>query len=250
MKKTPLIMAFLSLQIFIFAQTASTVTASGARQEGVISFEEKVNMHKMIKDDAMKAYVPEFRTSKMELYFKGDECLYKPVEDDDEAEQGGGGGGPRMMIRRPQAEIYRNFATEVRVEQREAMGKKYLIEDSIKIRAWKMTGETRKILNYDCMKATFNDTARKQNMVVWFTDGIALSAGPGSMGSLPGMILAADMNDGEMVWTATKVEFKKVKPEDVKVPSKGEKIKEEDFRKKMDEFRQKNGGGNIRIMRN
>ena len=242
MKKIPLIMAFLSLQILLFAQTASNT-------EGVISFEEKINMHKMIKDDAMKAYVPEFRSNKMELFFKGDECLYKPVEDDDEPEQGGGG-GPRMMMRRPQAEIYRNFATEVRVEQREAMGKKYLIEDSIKIRAWKMTGETRKILNYDCMKATFNDTARKQNMVVWFTDGIALSAGPGSMGSLPGMILAADMNDGEMMWTATKVEFKKVKPEDVKVPSKGEKIKEEDFRKKMDEFRQKNGGGNIRIMRN
>ena len=242
MKKIPLIMAFLSLQILLFAQTASNT-------EGVVSFEEKINMHKMIKDDAMKAYVPKFRSNKMELFFKGDECLYKPVEDADEPEQGGGG-GPRMMMRRPQAEIYRNFATEVRVEQREAMGKKYLIEDSIKIRAWKMTGETRKILNYDCMKATFNDTARKQNMVVWFTDGIALSAGPGSMGSLPGMILAADMNDGEMMWTATKVEFKKVKPEDVKVPSKGEKIKEEDFRKKMDEFRQKNGGGNIRIMRN
>ena len=194
-------MAFLSLQIFVFAQKASNT-------EGVISFEEKVNMHKMIKDDAMKAYVPEFRTSKMELYFKGDECLYKPVEEDDEPEQGGGGGS-RMMMRRPQAEIYRNFATEARVEQREAMGKKYLIEDSIKIRAWKMTGETRKILNYDCMKATFNDTARKQNMIVWFTDGIALSAGPGSLGSLPGMILAADINDGEMMWTATKVEFKK-----------------------------------------
>lgn len=242
-------MAFLSFQIFASAQKAQNVTASAARQEGVISFEEKINMHKMIKDDAMKAYVPEFRSSKMELYFKGDECLYKPVEEEDEPEQGGGG-GPRMMMRRPQAEIYRNFATEVRVEQREAMGKKYLIEDSIKMRAWKMTGETRKILNYDCMKATFNDTARKQNMVVWFTDGIELPAGPGSTGSLPGMILAADMNDGEMAWTATKVEFKKIKPEDVKAPSKGEKIKEEDFRKKMDEFRQKNGGGNIRIMRN
>ena len=201
-------MAFLSLQMFAFAQKTSTVTASGARQEGVISFEEKANMHKMIKDDAMKTYVPEFRSSKMELFFKGDECFYKPVEEEEEDEpEQGGGGGPRIRMRRPQAEIYRNFATEVRVEQREAMGKKYLIEDSIKIKAWKMTGETRKILNYDCMKATFNDTARKQNLVVWFTDGIELPGGPGSMGSLPGMILAADMNDGEMAWTATKVEF-------------------------------------------
>lgn len=241
MKKNALILAFLSVQMFVFAQTASNT-------EGVITFEEKINVHKMLPDPAMKAYVPEFRSGKMELYFKGDECLYKPMEEDDEQEQGGG--GMRMSMRRPQSEIYRNFAKEIRVEQREAMGKKYLIEDSLKVRPWKMTGETRKILNYECMKATFNDTARKQNTVVWFTDAISLPAGPGSLGSLPGMILAADVNDGEMTWIALKVDFKKVKSEEVKAPTKGEKIKEEDFRKIMEEMRKKYGGNNTRIMRN
>ena len=43
-------MAFLSLQVLLFAQKASNT-------EGVISFEEKVNMHKMIKDDAMKSHI-------------------------------------------------------------------------------------------------------------------------------------------------------------------------------------------------
>lgn len=69
MKKIQLITAFLSLQVLGFAQTASN-TPKGIK-EGAISFEEKVNMHKMIKDDAMKAYVPEFRTNKMELFLKG-----------------------------------------------------------------------------------------------------------------------------------------------------------------------------------
>ncbi|KAI9549246.1 hypothetical protein GHT06_006823 [Daphnia sinensis] len=185
----------------------------------------------------------------MELYFKGDECLYKPVEEDDE-EASTGGGGTRMIMRRPQSEIYRNFATEKRVEQREFMGKKYLIVDTLKILPWKLTTETKKILNYNCVKATYNDTLRKQNIVAWFTDAIALTAGPSRFSSLPGMILSVDVNDGELIWLATKVEFKKIKDEDVKAPSKGELIKEEDFRKKMEEMRQRNGGGPTRIIRN
>lgn len=229
--------------------TASNWALMAQNTEGVVAFEDKVNMHRIIKDDAVKAMVPEFRSSKMELYFKGDECLYKPVEDDDEEQPMGGGGG-RMMMRRPQSEIYRNFATEQRVEQREAMGKKYLIIDTLKILPWKLTTETKKILNYDCVKATFNDTLRKQNIVAWFTDALAITAGPDRYGSLPGLILAVDINEGERVLTATKIEFKKVKEEDIKAPTKGELIKEEDFRKKMEEMRQRNGGGPVRIMRN
>lgn len=228
---------------------ASSWAIFAQNTEGVVSFEEKFNLHRMMRDDAAKAMVPEFRSSKMELYFKGDECLYKAVEEDDD-EPSMGGGGTRIMMRRPQSEIYRNFATEKRVEQREAMGKKYLIVDSLKILPWKLTTETKKILNYDCVKATYNDTLRKQNIVAWFTDAIALTAGPSRFSSLPGMILSVDVNDGEMIWLATKIEFKKIKDEDIKAPSKGELIKEEDFRKKMEEMRQRNGGGPVRIMRN
>ena len=239
MKKIILFLAFSSVACWL----------SAPKNEGVIVFEEKINMHKMIKDDAMKAMVPEFRSSTMELYFRGDECLYKAAEEDEDSETNSG--GVRMVMRRPQSEIYRNFATEKRVEQREAMGKKYLIVDTLKIVAWKLTGDEKKILDYNCIKATYNDTARKQNITAWFTDAIELAAGPNRFSSLPGMILAVDVNDGEMMWTAKKVEFKKIKDEDIKAPTKGELIKEEDFRKKMDEMRQRNGGGpNIRIMRN
>ena len=240
MKKNILFLALVSLQSVVFAQTASTT-------EGVIYFEEKRNLHKMIKDEAAKAMVPEFRSNKMDLYFRGDECLYKPSEEEeDEAAAGGGGGGFRMRF--PQGEVHRNFATERRVEQREMMGKKYLIIDTMKTVAWKLTGETKKILNYDCMKATYNDTARKQNIVAWFTDAIPLTAGPSNYGSLPGMILAVDINDSEMVWLATKIDFKKIKDVDIKAPTKGEQITGEEFRKKMREMRPPGGGPNGRMI--
>ena len=221
---------------------------SAQNTEGVILFEEKVNLHRRITDPQMQAMVPEFRSSKMELYFKGDECLYKPVEED-ESEQEMGGGGVRMRFGRPNAEIYRNFATEKRVEQRDAMGKKYLIEDTLKVIAWKLGTETKKILNYDCAKATYEDTTRKQKIVAWFTESLTLTAGPANFGSLPGMILGLDINNGETQYTALKIDFKTVKPDDIKAPAKGEKITEPAFRKKMEEMMQRNGG-NIRIQRN
>jgi GLPGLI family protein len=248
MKKYLVFALFLTNFLAVSAQTASTT-------EGVIIFEEKINLHRRITDEQMKAMVPEFRSSKMELYFKGDECLYKaPEEDDDEQEMrgGGGGGGMRMRFGRPSSEIYRNFATEKRVEQRDAMGKKYLVEDTLRVIAWKLGTDTKKILNYDCVKATFEDTARKQKITAWFTESLALTAGPANFGSLPGMILGVDVNNGEMQFTALKIDFKTVKAEDIKAPSKGEKITDAAYRKKMEEMFQRNGGGNgtFRIQRN
>jgi GLPGLI family protein len=240
MKKYALIAVILCVNLFVFAQNT----------EGVITYSEKINMHRRLPNPEMKAYVPEFRTSKMELYFKGDECVYKAPEDEDDEDMTAGGGGMQMRFRRPSSEIYRNFATDARIEQRDVMGKKYLISDTMKIRAWKLTTDTKKILNYDCIKATLDDTARKQKIVVWFTDAIALTAGPNTIGSLPGMVLGVDINEGETVITATNIAFKPVKADDIKAPSKGEKITEPEYRKKMEEMMQRNGGSGMRIIRN
>jgi GLPGLI family protein len=242
MKKYLVFTLFLNTFLAVSAQTASTT-------EGVILFEEKMNMHRRFTDPQMKAMMPEFRSSKMELYFKGDECLYKAPEDNDD-EQETGGGGMRMRFGRGSSEIYRNFATEKRIEQRDAMGKKYLIEDTLKVVAWKLGTDTKKILKYDCVKATYEDTARKQKITAWFTESLPLTAGPSSFSSLPGMILGLDINDGEMLYTALSIDLKAVKAEDIKAPSKGEKITSADYRKKMEEMMQRNGGGNFRIQRN
>ena len=216
--------------------------------EGMITFEEKMNLHRRIQNEEMKARVPEFRTSNMEFYFRGDESIYKPVEEEDEPEAGGG--NVRMVFRRPNVEIYRNLATGKRIELREMMDKKYLIEADIKQPAWKLGTETKKVAGYDCTMATLNDTARKQEIVAWFTMDLPIAAGPQNYGSLPGMILEVDVNKGEIVTTAKKIELKKIKDSAIKAPTKGDKITEEEYRAKMEEMRKRNGGGpNMRIMR-
>ncbi|MBL7816490.1 MAG: GLPGLI family protein [Saprospiraceae bacterium] len=241
MKKILFLSTFLLTCFCVFAQTAS-------KTEGVISFEEKINMHRRIQNEEMKARIPEFRSSNMELTFKGDECMYKAVEEDDEETNNG---NVRMVFRRPAVEIYRNFATNKKVEYREMMDKKYLIEGEMAQPAWKLGTETKKIVGYDCTQATLNDTARKQEIVAWFTMDLPLAAGPQSLGSLPGMILELDINKGETVITAKKIDFKSVKDNAVKAPTKGEKITEEEFKQKREEFMKRNGGGgpNFRINR-
>ena len=98
--------------------------------------------------------------------------------------------------------------------------------------------------------ATLNDTARKQEIVAWFTMDLPIAAGPQNYGSLPGMILEVDVNKGEIVTTAKKIELKKIKDSAIKAPTKGDKITEEEFRTKMEEMRKRNGiGPNMRIMR-
>ena len=240
MQKTVFFYILSLINLTLFAQKAQNT-------EGVVTFEEKINLHRRLEDNAMKAMIPEFRTSQMQLFFKGEECLYKAVEDDDDEETGG---NTKVVMKRPQSEIYRNFATNKRIEQRDFMGKKYLIEDGIKVRAWKITGESKKILGYNCLKAAFNDTtARKQNIIVWFTDAIPLAAGPATFGTLPGLILEVNINDSETVMLAQKVELKALKTNDFKAPTKGEKISDEDFSKKMEEFIKQNGGRKTRIIR-
>jgi GLPGLI family protein len=232
MKKMFFLCLFATASTMIFAQTT----------EGIITFEEKINLHRRLTDESMKAMVPEFRTSNMMFYFKGEECMYKPDENEEDEETNASGGGMSMRFRRPQGETYRNLATNKQVSTSEWAGKKYLIEDTLRQRAWKIGTETKKVAGYECMKATFKDTAQKIDVTAWFTMDLALSAGPQTYGSLPGLILEVDSNNGEIVTTAKKIEFKKIKDKDIAAPTKGEKITQAELRKKREEWMKANGG--------
>ncbi len=227
--------------------------ASAQKNEGVILFEEKVNVHRMLPPDAadMKAMIPEFRVHQNELLFKDNESLYRNVEEEDEDE---GGEGQQVTIRmqRPEAVYYRNFETKRKADFREFMRKEYLIEDTLAARNWKVTGEVKNILGYDCMSAVTSDTVRKQEITAWFATSLPLPTGPAAYGQLPGTILEIDINSGEIVISAKKIEFKKVKKNDIAAPKKGEKTTDAEFQKMMAERMKEMGGGGrpMRIIRN
>jgi GLPGLI family protein len=228
------ILVSLTAAHFVFAQTT----------EGVITYEVKINMHRRLPPDreGMKEMMPEFNVHKEQLFFNTTESLYKPVVEEEQDEFANeDGGGMRMRFRRPDAEVYFNHSSSKKVTQQEFMGKKYLIEDSIKITPWKFGTESKTILGYPCRQATLYNEERKQTIVAWYTDKLRPFLGPEIYSTLPGAVIQVDINEGERVITALKVEPRVLKKSELKIPSGGTKITEKEFRKMMDEQMQRMG---------
>lgn len=234
----------------------------GQVAEGVIHFETKINMHRNIpaEREGMKTMIPEFRTVKNQLFFNATETLYKPVIEDEE-EEWTGGGGMRMRFSAPQSETYINTESQLRTVSQEFMGKKYLIEDTLKMSPWKFGTETKTILGYECKQAYFTEEVqvmmgpqqetRTIEITAWYTDKIRPFLGPDRFNTLPGTVLAVDVNGGERVTLAVKIEDKPLKKSELKAPSSGTKVTQEEYRKlvaeQMEKMRQ--SGGNM-IIRN
>lgn len=203
----------------------------------------------------MKSMIPEFRTSKNRLYFTPTESFYTNIDEDTEdVNTSVGGGNVQMRFNRPQMDLYRNFDASKFVTLTDFAGKKFRIEDSLKTNPWKFVDETKKILNYDCKKATFFNEEMKQEVVAWYTDALISPAGPQSFYGLPGTILEVNLNDGATTITASKIELKKLTNE-IKVPTGGKKVTNKEFKKIRDDYMkemgiQGNGAGPRIFIRN
>lgn len=246
------------LNALVSLALVSSFSNAFAQNEGVITYEITVNMHRLLPPDqeGRKAMIPQYRTSKQQLFYNASESLYKPlIEDDEEEEQfpsGGGGGGRRMMFRMQGPTNYFEQSSSIMLSQMDVRGKKYLVTDTLKPAPWKFGTETKVILGYDCMQAYYTtDDDRKQTITAWFTSKLRPGLGPEKYNTLPGTILAIDINNGERVFVAKKVEVRELKKNELKAPNDGERISQAEFRVKMEEMRKqfRGGGGNV-IIRN
>src|SRR5687767_4688774 len=263
-------------QILIVASCFLLATSGSSQvKEGKIIFERIFQLQIQVADDnpAMQNMIPRERKDKFELLFANNKSLWKPVEDEgqgDEMNFGGEDGGARMIIRMPGSEdiMYHNLDETKRVEQRELGGKTFIINDSIRRLSWKITGETKTILGYKCMKATTqriqenfrmqmdNGKATRErvtdtlNIIAWFTNEISGNFGPENyQGQLPGTILEVDVNNGRTSLKAIEV-LTKVDEDSIKEPSKGKKLTPEEFakeREKLFKEMQEHGGQRINI---
>jgi len=250
------------------ATSFASLAATAQLTEGKIIFERKMNMHKSLPPEAeqMKAMIPEFQTSKMELSFKGQQSLYKPYKTDDDdmpsTDQGGGGGGGMRMMRfggGGDGISFKDYEKDTKTDIRELGPKKYLLDDSLKHYSWKLGKDTMTILGHLCHSATTvikggimgavrmrfgggnrgggnngsSDSTRRapqpsqdQTAVAWYADDIASSSGPDDFGGLPGLILKVDIDNGTLVFNP--LGFEK-DAGTVKAPSSGKKITREEY---------------------
>lgn len=233
----------------------------------------RVKMSEQRKKQIM-ANMKNFLEKKYILSFAGTESEYK--EDVKLETPGSSRGGFRMGGFGASGTQYKNTADTKVLESKEFFGKKFLISDKAKKPEWELSGETKKIGNYICYKATWKkktnefdwrsfrprrrgnndkkkDSTKTKNptdnferpkevlITAWYTPQIPVSNGPGEYWGLPGLILEVSYNRTTILCTEVVLNPKeKIKIEE---PVKGEKVTREEYNKivkqKMEEMRER-----------
>ena len=230
----------------------SVVSHSYAQDmEGIITYEYKTNLHRRLPPDReeLKEMMPQFRTSTEQLFFNATESLYKPVIEDD-LDELDNGGGMRVQIARPYFEFYLNGESKTATNKREFMGKNYLITKPMEIAPWKFSDETKVILGYECKQAYYTTEDPEQTVTAWYTDKLRPFLGPNIYYTLPGAILALDINNEEQVYEAKQIELNALKKNEMKIPKGGQEITDEEFKIIMDEQMKKMGAHGGMMIRN
>ena len=243
------------------------------QKEGKVTYERISQFRAHININGVESDVPQTRKDNFELTFGNNQSLWKAAEQDNDNDNASGEGDGmqiRMIVAGSDDVAYNNFETGKKTEKRELFDKTFIIDDSIRSMKWKMTGETKTILNLPCMKATTTSISKRTMMtmndgkmdrkeiedtsdiVAWFTTSIPVSAGPGEyQGQLPGLILEMDIKNGNQTYKATGIS-EKADQSVIKEPTGKKHYKPEEFKKErekmMKEMEQNNQGGN-RVIR-
>lgn len=242
---------FLLLLVFVSGYTAV------GQPEGMLTYEMKINLHRNIPKERedMKAMIPEFNTARFQLLFNNSESLYKTLVDEEDDVANAETGGRRMVIMRAamNSEIYFHTDEPTVVSKQEFMGKEYLITDTVKVSPWKFGTETKTIAGYTCRMAYYTDPSRPdrpQEITAWFTDQLRPFLGPERFNTLPGAVLAVDINNGERVIVAKSAELRALRKNELKKPVSGTPVTGKEFRemveKRMKEMRSQGGNFTIR----
>lgn len=240
------------------------------QKQGTVTYERttQVQMRLAGSDNEMEQIIPKSRTDKFELSFANNQSLWKMApqdNNDDDNTFGGNGMQIRMIVAGSNDVLYCDFDAAKKIERKEVFDKKFIVEDSIQPMKWKLSDETKTILNHLCRKATatqFNKRMmmnvdngkieRKEiedtsNIVAWFTTDIPVSAGPAEFqGQLPGLILEMNIHDGRQVYKALGIS-EKTDVASIKEPNGKKRYTTEEFNKErdkmMDEMQRNNQGG-------
>ncbi len=273
MKKYLLAAGSLGLALFTGAQQKETrpddpVGRGKVTYERVSTFEAHFNIN------GDENVMPQTRKDNFELNFANNQSLWKAAEKDDNdgsTTQSEGGMQIRMVVAGADDVLFTDFGTGKKVEKRELFDKTFIIDDSINKLKWKITGETKTILNHTCMKAVTTRVSQSMRMtmdngkmerkevtdtsliVAWYTTEIPVPAGPAEFqGQLPGLILQLDVSNGRQLYTATGIS-EKADLASIKEPSGKKHYTPEEFKKErekmMKEMEQNMHGSGNRVIR-
>lgn len=242
------------------------------QKEGKVVYQRTSQVTARFNINGEDQVIPQTRKDNFEVTFGNNQSLWKAGEQEEEdapSFSSEGGAQIRMIVAGSNDVLYTNFETGKRTEKREVMDKIFIVDDSVRSLKWKMTGETKTILDKPCMKAVATNITTRTTMnmengkverkevqdtatiIAWFTSSIPVSAGPGEyQGQLPGLILEMDVANGRQKFVATSIS-EKADLTIIKEPTGKKHYTPEEFRvereKMMKEMQQNNQGGHRQI---
>ncbi len=167
-------------------------------------------------------------TSKMILSYSENISLYKKYESEEDKKE-----NKRYAYysigEKNDKSVYKNLELNKYIKKEILLGKGFLVTDSIPDYKWKFHNQQKKILDYTCMKITYQDTLI--TLEAWFTPQIPISFGPENFGNLPGVVLEIDINNGDRIITAEQIEIGKELEEEIKLPKKMKILDREKYEK-------------------
>jgi GLPGLI family protein len=235
------------------------------------------DMQKRIEENMKKMFEKTFI-----LNFNKTASIYKEEEKLEASTQGGGGFRMMSSFAGGGGTFYKDVKDKQYSNDKEFMGKEFLVKDSLTSLVWKMEAETRVIGGYTCYKATAvkkpsatdfrNMRPRKEDadkkegakpaddkktnfldavevpkeivITAWYTPEIPVSQGPEGYWGLPGLIL--EVNDGRTTILCSKIVLNPKDKVEIKAVTKGKVVSQKEYdeavMKKMEEFREMNQG--------
>ena len=142
---------------------------------------------------------------------------------------------------------YTDLEAWTTTEQKDFLGRTFLIRGDRPEYAWRLTGQQSEYLGFACQHAVTE--ADSATVEAWFAPELPVSVGPASFGGLPGAILVLSIDDGNLTtWNATHVSPGTPEEALMAAPEKGRELTREEFdvivKEKTEEMQ--NQGGNRR----
>lgn len=236
MKKL-VILFFVLVNGSLFGQQSSTIRVDYMES---ISLNNRFNLDSSISLD-LKGLLPDKLDLYNQLYVQGSKGIYgtdvlKMEEQQAEQKKRNEAEGGAVFIDlggAPENYQYTDLDKQSVIEQRDFMGKMFLIEGKVTPIIWKMTGNKKTILGYEVLEATA--VVDGENVTAWFAPSIKAEIGPSGLHSLPGLILEVQYINDQRTITAVKIDLNEKDSSKVKAPSKGKKVTEEQFDKMVEE---------------
>lgn len=278
--------------ICLFAVLLSVMSLQAQNFQGMAVYESKTSLGDMMPKLDNKEITPEMRKMIEErmkqmfektfiLNFDKTSSIYTEEE---KLSAPGENNGMRMMasFMGGGGKQYKNIKDKSLLIEKEMFGKEFLVSDSLPQIKWKMEGETKKIGDYTCYKATASipvdqtnllnykpkkgaeeelkkkteseqrstnfmdmvEMPKEKTITAWYTPDIPVSQGPESYWGLPGLIL--EVSDDKTTLLCSKVVINPKEKVEIKAPKKGEKVSQAEFAKimakKMQEMQDMGGG--------